>query len=54
MIVLTTSDGEQNIVDSYDFGVAGYIVKPVDYKQFVEAIGVLDMYWTLVRLPTGE
>jgi CheY-like chemotaxis protein len=54
VIVLTTSDCDQNIVDSYDFGVAGYIVKPIDYKQFVEAIRVLNMYWTLVKLPPVE
>lgn len=42
---------DQNIVDSFDLGVAGYIVKPVDYKQFVEAMRTVDMYWTLCLLP---
>jgi len=31
--------------------VAGYIVKPVDYKKFVEAMRVLNLYWTLSELP---
>ena len=54
VVTLTTSDGESNIVDSYNLGVAGYIVKPVDYKQFVEAMRTLDMYWTLNRLPNEQ
>ena len=54
VIVLTTSDVDQNIVDSFDLGVAGYIVKPVDYKQFVEAMRTVDMYWTLNMLPEVE
>jgi CheY-like chemotaxis protein len=51
VIVLTTSDADQNIVESYELSAAGYIVKPVDYKQFVEAIRTIDVYWTLNRLP---
>jgi CheY-like chemotaxis protein len=54
VIVLTTSDVDQNIVDSFNLGVAGYIVKPVDYKQFVEAMRTVDMYWTLCLLPDVE
>jgi CheY-like chemotaxis protein len=52
VIVLTTSDTDYNIVESYELGVAGYITKPVDYKQFVESMKTVDMYWTLSRLPT--
>jgi hypothetical protein len=33
---------------------AGYIVKPVDYKKFVEAMRTIDIYWTLSELPNGE
>lgn len=51
VVVLTTSDVDQNILDSFDLGVAGYIVKPVDYKQFVEAMKTINMYWTLSQLP---
>jgi len=53
VVVLTTSDADQNVVDSYKLGVAGYITKPVDYKQFVEAMRTLNMYWTLSRLPSN-
>jgi CheY-like chemotaxis protein len=51
IVVLTTSDVDQNILDSFDLGVAGYIVKPVDYKQFLEAMKTINMYWTLSQLP---
>jgi len=52
VVVLTTSDEEQNVLESYDLGVAGYIVKSAIYKQFVEAMRTVNMYWTLNALPT--
>ena len=51
VVVLTTSNEDQNVVESFNLGVAGYIVKPVNYTRFVEAVKTLDMYWTLSRLP---
>ena len=46
-VVLTTSKDEQNKVESFNLGVAGYMIKPVDYLQFVEVIKTIDLYWTL-------
>ena len=54
VIVLTTSREEQDVVESFNLSVAGYIVKPTDYKKFVEAIRVVELYWTLSELPNGE
>lgn len=51
VVVLTTSSEERDIVESFKFSVAGYIIKPVDYKKFVEAIRTIDLYWTLSELP---
>ncbi|HQT26896.1 MAG TPA: response regulator [Burkholderiales bacterium] len=51
VVVLTTSDEQQDKLASFDLGVAGYIRKPVDYKQFVEAVRSIDAYWTLSELP---
>ena len=51
VVVLTTSKEEQDKVDSYNLGVAGYMVKPVDYQQFVEVIRAIHLYWTLCELP---
>jgi len=54
VVVLTTSKEEQDVVESFNLGVAGYIVKPTDYKKFVEAIRAIDLYWTLSELPNEE
>lgn len=54
VVVLTTSRGEQDKVESFRLSVAGYIVKAVDYKKFVETIRMIDLYWTLSELPNGE
>lgn len=52
VVVLTTSDVERDVVASYKLGAAGYITKPVDMDQFIDAIRQLDSYWfVLARLP---
>lgn len=51
IIVLTTSNEEQDIDESFKLGAAGYMVKPVDYKEFLEKIRVIDSYCTLIELP---
>ena len=54
VVVLTASREEQDMVDSYNLGVAGYMVKPVDYVQFVGLVKAIDLYWTLSELPPGR
>jgi CheY-like chemotaxis protein len=54
VVVLTTSQEEQDVVESFKLSAAGYIVKPVDYKKFVEAMRTINVYWTLSELPNGE
>jgi CheY-like chemotaxis protein len=51
VVVLTTSKEDRDKVETFKFSVAGYIVKPVDYKKFVDAMRVLNLYWTLSELP---
>ena len=51
VVVLTTSKDEQDVVESFKLSVAGYIVKPADYKKFVEAVRTIELYWTLSELP---
>lgn len=51
VIVLTTSKEERDRMNSFDMGVAGYMIKPVDYKQFVEVIKTINIYWTLSEMP---
>jgi DNA-binding response OmpR family regulator len=49
--VLTTSQEEQDRMDSFSLGAAGYMVKPVDYLQFVQVMDAIHLYWSLSELP---
>mgnify|MGYP002869804746 FL=1 len=51
VVILTTSHEEIDRIDTFSLGVAGYMVKPVDYKQFVEVVKAIKMYWSLSELP---
>lgn len=51
VVVLTTSDEQEDKVESFELGVAGYMRKPVDYQQFVEIIRTIDAYWTISESP---
>jgi len=47
VVILTTSRAEYDKVQTYELGIAGYMIKPVDYQQFIEVIRALCLYWTL-------
>ncbi|MDZ7739523.1 MAG: response regulator [Bacteroidales bacterium] len=49
VIVLTSSKEESDMIESYRLGVNSYIVKPVDFDKFVEAIRNLGLYWLLLN-----
>jgi CheY-like chemotaxis protein len=53
VVVLTTSRSERDVTEIFENGVAGYVVKPADYKKFVEAIRTINLYWALSELPSG-
>jgi two-component system response regulator len=51
VVVMTSSQEECDIVDSYQLGVNSYIVKPVDFDQFTEVVRQLGYYWLLLNKP---
>jgi CheY-like chemotaxis protein len=51
VVVLTSSREEQDLVKSYQLGVNAYVVKPVEYPAFMDAVGRLGFFWALVNEP---
>ncbi|MGI4720941.1 MAG: response regulator [Janthinobacterium lividum] len=49
--MLTSSKEEQDVVRSYELGVNGYVVKPVDFAEFVRAIADLGIFWAVLNEP---
>jgi CheY-like chemotaxis protein len=51
VVVLTTSNAEQDRIDAYNSNVAGYILKPIAFTVFVEQMIVLNNYWLSCEMP---
>ncbi len=49
VVMLTSSREEKDLVESYDLGVNAFVVKPVDFEQFLKAIKALGMFWAIVN-----
>ena len=51
VVVLTSSREERDMVASYRLGVNAYVVKPVDFHEFVNAVKELGMFWAIINQP---
>ncbi len=51
VVILTSSREEGDLVRSYELGVNAYVVKPVDFDQFVHAVSELGMFWAVINEP---
>lgn len=52
VVMLTSSREERDLIRSYDLGVNGYVVKPVDFQQFIESIKQLGCFWAIINEPS--
>jgi CheY-like chemotaxis protein len=55
VVILTSSREEQDLITSYDLGANAYVVKPVDFPSFIEAVKELGIFWAVIneRPPNG-
>ena len=51
VVILSSSKQERDIIESYKLGVNGYVVKPVEFEKFVEAVAQLGLFWLLLNQP---
>jgi CheY-like chemotaxis protein len=51
VVVLTSSHEEQDMMRSYKLGVNAYVVKPVDFHEFINAVKELGMFWAIINQP---
>lgn len=53
VFVMTTSNEDEDKVNAYNLGVAGYILKPISMESFVHAVSILKNYWALCEYPSS-
>ena len=51
VVIMTTSDEEEDIVNGYNGGANSYLRKPVDFTEFMNAVKQLEMYWMVLNTP---
>lgn len=51
VVILTSSKEHRDLIRSYDLGVNSYIVKPVEFEKFTEAVSEIGLYWVLMNTP---
>ena len=51
VVVLTSSREDRDLVESYDLGVNAYVVKPVDFHEFIDAVKEVGLFWSIINVP---
>ncbi|MFA6945157.1 MAG: response regulator [Pedobacter sp.] len=54
IVIMTSSREEQDIINSYNFGVNSYVVKPVEFGNFAKAVSELGLYWLITNHVPGK
>jgi CheY-like chemotaxis protein len=54
VVMLTSSREEQDLIASYELGVNSYVVKPVDFAEFIEAVRQIGVFWAIVNEPPPD
>src|SRR5690606_40794970 len=51
VVMMTTSNEERDRIEAFKLNVAGYLLKPVTFQQFVEVMSTINKYWALMEMP---
>ncbi len=54
VVMLTSSREERDIIESYEIGINAYVVKPVDFQEFIEAVKTLGLFWAVMNEPRPQ
>ncbi len=54
VVILTSSREDKDVIESYRLGINAYVVKPVDFNKFVEAIKEIGLFWAVINEPPPE
>ncbi|HNR94661.1 MAG TPA: response regulator [Kiritimatiellia bacterium] len=54
VVILTSSEEERDVINTYNCGANSYLVKPIEFEQFINAISSLELYWLILNTPPPE